>query len=1044
MVLLGIFKAALIIEYKFHKNFGEVYHDYSNHFNYAVNGVSLNDQVKNVLATDRGVYFNSSDSTVTLPPNELVNEFSMPQVLTVVFWILPEDYRFFCFYCKSKSQVLYLKRYSIESNLAFFYTGLGNSELKTAMNSFIYGKFHLGRWHLITTVINSNVKVFINKSLVINSVLSSNFSLNDVQQCNLGVKDQTPIMGYVWSFFLYDSEETFSNHISGDSTNCLVQGCSACSESVVLETSSGCIPNQLIKVQSPTGSSCSTCKEGCNSESCLTCTTCSIKSCQFENSQILCACPENTTATESTCVCIDSFYFDGTRCQSCLSDCFQCSNNSTCTKCKSLNSEPSPGGCKCKTGFFNTSSLDTSSACLSCGSGCSSCLPSGKCSQCKVSGAVLDLNCECASGFYLSDNKCKPCYSECKECSSFGVCLTCIALEALPKSFGCECLEGYGAASILNSVDSCVKCHEDCLKCESTGKCVICKDDTKIPDGISCKCKEGFYLAQQCEKCPEDCRECDEFQCFSCLDTLALADSSGCYCPEGTFTESFSPLICRTCRSDCKTCSNDKTCDECLVEGADKRDIGCSCPVMFYVKGLKCVKCETWNEEKGSCVFCELKEFFYNGKCFSCPKLCLECNAQVCSKCVEFATVVNGTCVCLGQYEGDGECHLKAFIANVEVDGNFNILIRFSLDLKSELTESDLDVSSDQSGITFTLSSFNARSYKMIMTYSNSKSQKITARLRIGKNVISNFNSSLVSNEFFIDISRNGTNANSQLNSTFSQVGKNSFYVIASISFFISIFNFNFVSFWNFLNSIQIIVYLGLINTHLPLKFKILLSALREVTRVFNMFDFFISEKHFTKLKGRFYDFGIKSYSIFYNAGHLITALIFIFSNDLIVSFFSKTLEKFPKCRRIHGCLGTLNKKFRFNSYIRFIIQSYLDIGVACTIGLQYIKIETLAEVFSFFLSIILSLAIILTPMLSLIFMNKHKDEITQGDSNLMQKYGSLFYELSNDHGLLASFFYFFFFLRRLIFIVILFSLEDYPTFQISLTLILNISVIFK
>ena len=75
--------------------------------------------------------------------------------------------------------------------------------------------------------------------------------------------------------------------------------------------------------------------------------------------------------------------------------------------------------------------------------------------------------------------------------------------------------------------------------------------------------------------------------------------------------------------------------------------------------------------------------------------------------------------------------------------------------------------------------------------------------------------------------------------------------------------------------------------------------------------------------------------------------------------------------------------------------------------------------------------------------MNSNRSKLSEKDPEMLGKYGSLFYEVSDDQGLLASFYYFFFFTKRLLFILILLSLLDYPIVQVVLIIILNAFVSF-
>ena len=76
-----------IIEYKFYKNFGQIFYDYSNNNRHAVNGVSLSAESNDLKSTDRGVYSDGTSCKITLPPNNISQEsFDLPNPFTILFW----------------------------------------------------------------------------------------------------------------------------------------------------------------------------------------------------------------------------------------------------------------------------------------------------------------------------------------------------------------------------------------------------------------------------------------------------------------------------------------------------------------------------------------------------------------------------------------------------------------------------------------------------------------------------------------------------------------------------------------------------------------------------------------------------------------------------------------------------------------------------------------------------------------------------------------------------------------------------------------------
>lgn len=852
------------------------------------------------------------------------------------------------------------------------------------------------------------------------------------------------MVGYLWSFAIATTEQSYSPYLGSATSNCLIPGCSPCTFSIIDNSIIGCVP----KVSSPSKNSiqqlCTNCQAGCNTLACLTCTNCGLNSCEFVTDQILCACPENSTATESTCVCSDGQYFNNTHCLNCLQDCSKCSYSTTCDECISLNAVPTTGGCKCKTGFYNSTALHSIDSCISCESDCSECDSTGQCTQCKISNALPSLNCKCEIGFYNNGNVCKPCYDECESCNSFEACLSCKAKFAEIDNFGCKCVEGYGGKGVLSFSDSCVKCHDDCETCSKINACDTCKIENTQPGNVGCECKNSFFLDNgECKACPTDCKKCDFSQCLECSDDLAQVNGTGCYCPEGTFTKNFNDLECQACRQDCKSCSDDKTCDECLILGAVKRSIGCGCESGYYSDSVSCIKCSTWSEKSNSCLFCEQGTYFLNGICFDCPPLCTTCQVGQCLECVKNAELVNDACVCSANFQGTEECVLKNFEVSVVIDESNNLILIFSLEPKGTIDENNVKISIPDLEFTYEVIEFNPKSYKVKIIYNKEVIGDHEGDCVISNEIISIMNTTLLETHFVVKIVGTSVSSSKQyLNSTYTTTASSSLYIAVSLTFFLSLFNMNFISFWSFLNTIQLLIYIRMISTYLPTNFDIILKSLRESLHILNIFDYFVDRKGFTNLNRKFYEFGFKSSILFLNVGDIITIFLILLANNFLVAILKRmTVFKYFSCNFVKKIIAKLDSNYKYNAYIRFIIQSYLDFGVAGLLALISLETDTIIGIFNYIFSTAIVILVISTPIKTIIFINQHKDEIKGLDQELMQKYGSFFYEVSNDKGLFASYFYVFFFIKRLAFIIVLFSLQSYPLMQLMISFILTTSV---
>ena len=156
-------------------------------------------------------------------------------------------------------------------------------------------------------------------------------------------------------------------------------------------------------------------------------------------------------------------------------ECDQCS--STAYNCQS-----------CKLGYYQPSG---SGFCLPCPSYCPDCTNSMTCESCPYGSYLNGGNCTkcsltncvscdligpnictlCNIGYYLSNNFCNPCISNC------AVCLN---------SQQCEsCKNGY----YVNTAGTCAPCSANCSTCQSANNCS--------------QCVKGYYVkGASCYKCP--------------------------------------------------------------------------------------------------------------------------------------------------------------------------------------------------------------------------------------------------------------------------------------------------------------------------------------------------------------------------------------------------------------------------------------------------------------------------------------------------------------------------------------------------------------
>ncbi|KAM3142366.1 hypothetical protein pb186bvf_005523 [Paramecium bursaria] len=253
-------------------------------------------------------------------------------------------------------------------------------------------------------------------------------------------------------------------------------------------------------------SECS-CNQGLYEDSQFTCQKCD-SSCINCNSALECIdCPFTRQIDQTTqlCGCSQGFYeiADQILCGTCLQNCYTCQNNLECLSCID-NQILLNGQCICADGFYSDGNLN----CISCDSkqglyqiecnkgNCSDGFwtPGEKCDDGNTvdrdgcTQCLIDTNYQCINNLN-QPSVCYKCQDNCKLCSyQFG------AVKCK------QCQDGY-----YLSQNQCIQCSSNCLACQSKSFCTSCPiTDTKVNDDGTCpKCDENMFV--QNGKCVSIC-----------------------------------------------------------------------------------------------------------------------------------------------------------------------------------------------------------------------------------------------------------------------------------------------------------------------------------------------------------------------------------------------------------------------------------------------------------------------------------------------------------------------------------------------------------
>ena len=426
-------------------------------------------------------------------------------------------------------------------------------------------------------------------------------------------------------------------------------GCSICPSGICQSCLQGYYYDSENKV-------CKECTKGC--QSCLdsyNCTSC-ISNYYIEDSQCVEFPHGCLTWSKYKCFkCKTGFYLNENSCFKCQSNCFACSDESTCSICNTGYYLQGDNCVKCEEYNVNCNSTSILScedgyylsggSCISCSGNCSVCAGTD-CGACKV-GFKLNGDCKlcsdncdaCPDHYYLSSGVCKPCIDYCLSCSSGTNCN--------------KCEQGYFYE------DSCVPCPDDCETCFNSTICLTCAAGfyvnslglCKNCDDSKCSCSNPYYFnsSKVCNSCELTCSECSSNSlCQKCITGYSLDSSLSCYkCP--SFCESCSDSGCLQCKKGfalknkiCLPCS--ANCLDCYTLTICKE-----CQAGFYLTAsFDCRPCSSncYTCTESSCTLCNPGYIFdSSGSCINPIENCLiYSDSETCSYCSNEYTAKNGDC----------------------------------------------------------------------------------------------------------------------------------------------------------------------------------------------------------------------------------------------------------------------------------------------------------------------------------------------------------------------------------------------------------------
>lgn len=753
-----------------------------------------------------------------------------------------------------------------------------------------------------------------------------------------------------------------SDPVSGLCNSCLNE-CSTCETS---STCTGCLDiNAVVN-----GTGRCECDSGFYDDSSLigvNCLNChqSCLSCFAAGSSSCIECSDlNSSPVGGVCTCNPRYVKSPVTgvCESCNTDCLNCASGLVdgCTQCSDLNAEliSSPGICSCKSGYVETSQNPL--ICSICHETCETCsgVLINQCITCKDSLAAISSSvCICNSGFsYATNFACSPCHPDCLECSNFSQdsCLSCKSSHSILLNESCICETGFTATS--QNPLMCEPCHPNCESCSGPNitDCLACKSPFSTLINSNCECIPGYTSNNtenlQCVPCHASCKICSgltENSCLSCKDPNALLINDQCACIDGLYyNESLNSCekcpnncslcsgngICESCGEGCERCENDILCQECgkgYFFGSDFECVLCysSCETCVSENENGCLNCANQDivlkDSPGRCG-CSVDEYVFNLnplECMKCPDGCRKCTEFKCLECGQGFALV------------DGVCNRDELELVIDVLANNTILFSFSEFLMNPLKTDEFTTQIEGQAYFHSLQMTNKGLYEVNIEYTTFTVQQVEAIIIFHLPIVSESNSLLLKTNYnciLIRPKQNGFKLSPLLNSLSNSV---KYSVIGSglTSMFI---NSNQGSIWVTFNTIQTLSYIPLINVKIPDFLKFFLIGVRPITILPNFWNYFgILTCDTPQISRQFYDYGFTCKNFLLNCGEFL----FVFSAGIGI-FVLLSIAYIFSCKQCKVFVYKQLLKFRYAFFIRFWIQSYVELMLATVISINFVR----------------------------------------------------------------------------------------------------------
>ena len=293
-----------------------------------------------------------------------------------------------------------------------------------------------------------------------------------------------------------------------------------------------------------------------------------------------------------------------------------------------------------------------------------------------------------------------------------------------------------------------------------------------------------------------------------------------------------------------------------------------------------CVLCEDYYEvQNNSCEMCNASAYYdlFDKICKACVSPCTSCSSLTECLACDSNNHINSSnqCECdFGFYSNDTICERNYFYASISINSSNIATIFFTEDLENDLEASSIKVQVNSISQDFFLQKYDNSSYSLSVNFNFSINSGDHLQVLFINSIVSASNSLLATVDLIIALFP------STYDDIASQVSQAQTYAHAaivaglSVAFGSSCINMDPVSFFNFLNRIDIYVSAAMFQEDIDPSLVAFLQTLNPNTLLPNTFNYFIEQSEGNELDQRFSNLGYPTNLLILNSGQTLCILI--------------------------------------------------------------------------------------------------------------------------------------------------------------------------